>query len=58
MQTRKWQDQKGEDRYSTEVVLTGFKGELTLLDSRDGGDTKTVARQEAVYEDADSEIPF
>jgi single-strand DNA-binding protein len=34
LQTRKWQDQKGEDKYTTEVVLTGFKGELTLLDGR------------------------
>ncbi len=32
LQTRKWQDQSGADRYSTEVVLQGFRGELTLLD--------------------------
>ncbi len=32
LQTRKWQDQAGQDRYSTEVVLQGFRGELTLLD--------------------------
>jgi single-strand DNA-binding protein len=32
LQTRKWQDQSGQDRYSTEVVLQGFRGELTLLD--------------------------
>ena len=32
MQTRKWQDQSGQDRYSTEVVLSRFRGELTLLD--------------------------
>lgn len=37
LQTRKWQDQSGQDRYSTEVVLQGFRGELTLLDSRAGG---------------------
>ena len=37
LQTRKWQDQSGQDRYSTEVVVQGFKGELTLLDSRGGG---------------------
>ena len=36
LQTRKWQDQAGQDRYSTEVVLQGFRGELTLLD-RAGG---------------------
>ena len=34
LQTRKWQDQSGQDRYSTEVVLQGFRGELTLLDRR------------------------
>src|SRR5271169_3538254 len=32
LQTRKWQDQSGQDKYSTEVVLQGFRGELTLLD--------------------------
>jgi single-strand DNA-binding protein len=36
LQTRKWQDQAGQERYSTEVVLQGFRGELTLLD-RAGG---------------------
>ncbi|HET7717369.1 MAG TPA: single-stranded DNA-binding protein [Bauldia sp.] len=34
LQTRKWQDQSGQDRYTTEVVLTRFRGELTLLDGR------------------------
>ena len=34
IQTRKWQDQSGADRYSTEVVLQRFRGELVLLDSR------------------------
>ena len=37
IQTRKWQDQSGNDRYSTEIVLNRFRGELVLLDSRDGG---------------------
>jgi len=37
LQTRKWQDQSGQDRYSTEVVLQGFRGEMTLLDSRGSG---------------------
>ena len=36
LQTRKWQDQSGADRYSTEIVLQGFNGSLTLLDRRDG----------------------
>jgi single-strand DNA-binding protein len=38
LQTRKWQDQTGNDRYSTEVVLQGFNSTLTMLDGRgDGG---------------------
>ncbi|MBL9051544.1 MAG: single-stranded DNA-binding protein [Tabrizicola sp.] len=37
LETRKWQDQSGADRYSTEVVLRPFRGELTLLGGRDGG---------------------
>jgi len=37
LQTRKWTDQSGADRYSTEVVLQRFRGELVLLDSRGGG---------------------
>ena len=37
LQTRKWQDQSGNDRYTTEIVLQKFRGELVLLDSREGG---------------------
>jgi single-strand DNA-binding protein len=37
LETRKWQDQSGADRYTTEVALRQFRGELTLLDGRDGG---------------------
>jgi single-strand DNA-binding protein len=37
LQTRKWQGQDGQDRYSTEVVLQGFNGNLTMLDGRSGG---------------------
>jgi single-strand DNA-binding protein len=37
LQTRKWQDQSGQDRYSTEVVLQRFRGELQMLDGRTGG---------------------
>ena len=37
LETRKWQDQSGQDRYTTEVVLRPYRGELTLLDGRDGG---------------------
>ena len=37
LQTRKWQDPSGQDRYSTEVVLQGFNSVLTMLDGRSGG---------------------
>ena len=48
LQTRKWQDQSGQDRYSTEVVLQGFRGELTLLDRAGGaGSGGDLAADEA-----------
>jgi single-strand DNA-binding protein len=37
LQTRKWQDQSGQERYSTEIVLQKFRGELQMLDSRGQG---------------------
>lgn len=37
LETRKWQDRDGNDKYTTEVVLRGFGGTLTMLDSRNGG---------------------
>ena len=37
LQTRKWTDQNGQDRYTTEVVLQRYRGELTMLDSRASG---------------------
>jgi single-strand DNA-binding protein len=37
LQTRKWQDKEGQDRWTTEVVLQGFNSSLTMLDSRGGG---------------------
>ena len=37
LETRKWQDQNGQDRYSTEVVLRPFRGEMTFLDGRNDG---------------------
>lgn len=38
LQTRKWQDQSGQDKYTTEIVLQGFNSTLTMLDSRGEGD--------------------
>jgi single-strand DNA-binding protein len=37
LETRKWQDQSGQDRYTTEIALRPFRSELTMLDGRDGG---------------------
>ena len=37
LQTRKWTDQSGQERYTTEIVLNRFRGELTMLDGRGGG---------------------
>ena len=54
-QTRKWTDQNGVDKYSTEIVLQKFKGELQMLDSK--GEQK--ATQAPVQDDfADSDVPF
>ncbi|WP_324288953.1 single-stranded DNA-binding protein [Hoeflea ulvae] len=46
LQTRKWTDQSGQDKYSTEVVLQGFNGNLTMLDGRNegGGGGSSVSR--------------
>ncbi|RWR30497.1 single-stranded DNA-binding protein [Sinirhodobacter populi] len=42
LETRKWQDQSGNDRYTTEVVVRPFRGELVLLDGpKDGGDARS-----------------
>src|SRR5215213_5247881 len=46
LQTRKWQDQSGNDRYTTEIVLQKFRGELVLLDSREGGSGGNFASDE------------
>ncbi|MDW9528111.1 single-stranded DNA-binding protein [Sinorhizobium meliloti] len=62
LQTRKWQDQSGNDRYSTEVVLQGFGGTLTLLDAPNGGGGRQAesggrARDDYASADAD-DFPF
>ena len=41
LETRKWQDQSGQDRYTTEIVLRPFRGELTLLDGASGEDRQS-----------------
>lgn len=40
LQTRKWTDQSGQERYTTEVIVERFRGELVLLDGRNGGDSE------------------
>jgi len=37
LETRKWMDQEGKERYSTEVVLRPFRGQLSMLDAKDNG---------------------
>ena len=46
LQTRKWQDQQGQEKYTTEVVLQRFRGELTILDSRGGGGASEFGDEE------------
>ena len=69
LETRKWQDQEGKDRYSTEVVLRPYTSTLTMLDGRQGGgEGQSNAGQAAssnagsdqgyVPADQDDEIPF
>ena len=45
LQTRKWQDQNGQDRYTTEVVISGFNGTLQMLDRRDDMNSSLSSQQ-------------
>lgn len=73
LETRKWQDQSGQDRYSTEVVLRPYRGELTLLDGPQGGGQDRQRQDDGGYgqrqsdgygaggrpsQDLDDSIPF
>lgn len=71
LETRKWQDQSGQDRYSTEVVLRPFNSTLVLLDgkpegnrdqggqdSHDSGRSSGTGSQQSSRSDYDDEIPF
>ena len=53
LQTRKWQDQNGQDRYTTEVVVSGFNGTLQMLDRRD--DSSSSAPSEDAAEKGQTE---
>jgi single-strand DNA-binding protein len=46
LQTRKWQDKDGQEKYSTEVILQGFNAVLTMLDGRPGGGGESGGRDE------------
>lgn len=64
LQTRKWQDKNGEDRYSTEVVLLQYGSKLELLGSPGGGKTSTSSIEDTFTEnskqryDDDDDIPL
>lgn len=70
IETRKWQDQSGADKYTTEIVLRPFRGELTLLGGRgDDGEQRDTPREQPRNDgygaggrpnmaDMDDEIPF
>jgi len=59
LQTRRWQDQGGVEKFTTEVVLSRFKGELALLDSRsDGGVTPEMPVEDKGSIEIDDDIPF
>ncbi len=60
LQTRKWTDKDGVERYTTEIVLQGFSAVVLLLDGKDsGGQQQSKPQQtESVEEELDDEIPF
>ena len=61
LQTRKWQDQSGADRYTTEVVVSGFNGVLQMLDGKSSGaqTPNNVPQQEPVTQaEPNDDIPF
>jgi single-strand DNA-binding protein len=60
LQTRKWQDQSGADRFSTEIVLSGPGAVMTMLDTGTQGGGNQQPKQEPAYADDgfDDEIPF
>lgn len=70
LQTRKWQDKEGQDRYTTEVVLQNYGGEMQFLDSRSGGEYVAPAaggggnaaakpgNEPKMSDDFDDDIPF
>ena len=61
LETRKWQDKEGNDRYSTEVTIRPFGGELLMLGGRGsggGGSSRASAPSTEEVNDMDDEVPF
>ncbi len=69
LQTRKWTDQQGQEKYTTEIIVPRFRGELTILDSRNNGssisdipsadyDSSPSQSSTLSSSDLDDEIPF
>lgn len=64
IQTRKWQDQSGQDRYSTEIVVDGFDGKMQMLDGKGGQPAPTPSQPTpqpkpvTPQDDFDDDIPF
>ena len=56
LQTRKWQDQNGQDRYTTEVVVSGFNGTLQMLDRRDDSSSSAPSEDVIVKDQAEPSI--
>jgi single-strand DNA-binding protein len=60
-ETRKWQDKNGQDKYITEVVLKQYKGEIVLLDGKEGrveGETTAYTQAPSAIDDMADDIPF
>jgi single-strand DNA-binding protein len=57
IQTRKWQDQSGNDRYTTEIVLQKFRGELVLLDPAGGGAARGAFNEDFGGDDLGGSAP-
>jgi len=60
LESRKWTDQSGVEKYTTEIVLRPYRGELTMLDSRqdDGQQPRQQAAQQEQSDFVEDEIPF
>ncbi|TAH37621.1 MAG: single-stranded DNA-binding protein [Alphaproteobacteria bacterium] len=57
LQTRKWQDKEGQDRYTTEIVISNFNGALTMLDGKSGGSGASSGGSDAFANDSFNQLP-